>query len=472
MELLEKLAYYLSFLFVCLLLVPFLVRSMWIRCLFIFLCGIFLTWLTIFVVNNPAWRWGEIKDQLAISKTFRNDSAYKYIKDNFILIDNASDKAFRPDPEEDPDDSLHTIITDRKKLYSFFSLIDQQSDLIDFVIVDIGFDLTTVYDTALFNSMSRIAKKGKLLLSRSSDSLRNDILRFPDSLYGDIREKTNERLFVSHYTSRNSFVSLPYKAYLKFYNLNAHNTAFANLCIESDQKDIYYCNNPFFPDFQVYDEKLLLNDIRLFDVTDTTIETDFPSDTYFKLGKTINDRYRNDFISALSLRKREDRKNVLLIGAFSSPDEDIHQTLFGRLHGPVIMLNVFYALYAGQHRIALSEVLLLLFVYLLISTLLIYHSLGIPLFRTFKSPFLISYRGRKGGYILLTALEFFAKGILAIFHFVFVEELHYTLLLSLGFIYFLFTGKIINVLSLLFFIGVLEKAIQYSKKSLNLNYEK
>ena len=121
-----------------------LLRSRKARLIILFSHAVILTILTVFLFNKPFWNWSNQTGLIqSVSTDEEHQEAYKYIWDNFVLVDNSFDKELILNPEGDEEDSTTLTITSRRKLAAFLQLLNSNSKLVDMVMVDIGFDLET-----------------------------------------------------------------------------------------------------------------------------------------------------------------------------------------------------------------------------------------------------------------------------------------------------------------------------------------
>jgi CHASE2 domain len=459
MELLEKLEFFIPVIIVCLWMGKPLIQSVFLRRFVIAVHAFVLCVLTLFTFNKPSWRWGEMA---TITREARHEKpdieAYHFIWDNFILVDNTLDKQLVQVTGTEPSDSLQNTITDRKKLATFITLLAQQVDKVDRVIIDIGFDALTSQDSRLSAALRVIAQKGKLLLSADAGPIANGALRFNDSLYANVREQTSDRLFVSHYLLGEHGISLPYNVYLRMHHtqLKALDPDAELLVERTASGGTVVVPNPMLPRFRILDERLLL----------AGNAEGTPTLHRFYLGEIQTGDGAELFIDNLARRKALGQHNIILIGAFSSPVEDVHQTLYKDMHGPVILLNVVDALEHHQHYLSWFLVFGLFIAYAVITTFLIYRGLKLNVCTGHQRdedhhPFRI----RSTGFVLLDKfIQRIVDIVLGFMELLFVEEPHFTLLFILVTAVEMTTGKLINALSLLLYLGTVYVCLKYTRE--------
>lgn len=437
----------------------------WFRWAIIVTGALILTYATIFIFSKPSSDWAETDQKRIVTETTESDFApYKYVWSNFILVDNSFDKTLIPNVEFDSADSLNYSITDRRKLSLFFELLDQNKDLIDFAVCDIGFTLSSPHDTALKKQLDRLIKEDKILFSGTPDRS-NQTLTFPDSVCGNAIEQVYNRQFSTHFLLQQGKESLPYKIYRKMNHVSLGKQYLqGKLAKEQDSLGrTYWLANPFFPAFAITNESLLLyregaeesNDLR-----DHEAEThDLP---LFHVGETLSESGAARFQENLRTRKKLGMRNIVFLGSFTSPDEDIHQTVYKSLHGPVILLNILYALTNQKHHLSTLPILLLFFGFLAINAFLIHRSLQIHVMNSWSNKILpsinisyrINYTGKtKAAAVLFSLLQLIVSGVGAFLEFLLFEEPHFTLLFALAWFVSAKTGMVVNILFLISYYG-------------------
>jgi len=450
-ELLEKLYLFLPTVIVCFLLGRFLLppEGRLLRVIMICLFSIALTLLTIFTFTRPSWRWGDIANFASETAHDKPDTAaYAFAWNNFILVDNFRDKQLIPDTENDSSYHLNEIITDRKKIASLLGILQNHINDVDLIVCDIGFETPSPDDSLLAARIHSIAGSGKLILSVNQGIHTNPAFQFNDSLYGNIREQTNDKLFVSHYIVSDRNNSLPFTIYSKLHGATTGSGWFGQALLheKTGDKGQAWIANPFLPEFRIMDEQLLWEG-----------DEDSSSTLHkFFVGQIVAASGSADFIQNLERRKRFHKKNIVLLGSFGSDGEDVHQTLYRQLHGPVILLNIIYALERGQHRITWGFVIILLIGYSLISWFLLYSALGLQFINgeERERSRLSLPLSTKAYNIVYNAAQLIYEAIASFFEFLLKEEPQFILLFVLVWFVHKATHRMINALSLLLYLGI------------------
>jgi hypothetical protein len=376
--------------------------------------------------------------------------------------------------EYDSQDSLSTVITNRKTLADFLQLVNQLSD-IDMVVCDMSFDIATEYDSLLQKQLDTLSSRNKLLLSKNINAAALPVFQLDEAVYGNISEKANHGLFVSHRIKNADHFSLPYKLYHKFNNITTGKQFFFNLLLrEKRHAGTSFITNTFFPRLTMTDENKLTGYKEIFyDRAGNHPDTGYETDTkgFYFLGSTVGDG-GEDFKINLQQRKAHDYRNIIFIGSFTSPIEDLHQTLKGPLHGPTILLNIFYALQKGQHKLNASFILLLFFAFFIITYILFCNSLEKKIFPdkdSSKTPGIkkhrkpVSSKTRNSGPLRFTAIIFFKF---------LREESHFILLIPFVLLLNKFTSHIVNILPLVIYFGILNLCLKFGFTEIILSTKK
>ncbi|HWR34185.1 MAG TPA: hypothetical protein VN451_11690 [Chitinophagaceae bacterium] len=450
----------------------------WFRYLFISIHAVFLTYCTVFLFNRPEWRWAE---QRSLLKKNNKNAAYEFISNNFLLIDNSFDKMLLPNPEGDESDSTALVLTNRKSLVSFLNLVNEHTNDVDLVVIDMGFSHTSPDDTALESSLLQLYADNKILLSinpNDQDAIR--MIKNP-AVYGNISEKGKENLFTSHSIYKDGYYSLPYKIYCLMNERTPGHLLFnKELFQERTASGRSSLNiNTFFPEFNMTNERIFRGEVNRLGPNvhpDQNKGLETSSRIYFYLSQPLSPGGREEFIDNLRQRKKAGRKNIIFIGAFASAEEDVHQTLYGDLHGTTIILNVLYSLEKKKHTLRFGYIFFLLAGYFILSLILFYKGLGIHfkfpqswkieerLFPSIKKK--SKQTNNKANKQPDGIVTWFQNLLHFIFDFIFVKELPITLLLIFSIIVQFFFGQWPNILPLLIYMAGVKVSLDYAKKNI------
>lgn len=495
MDVLSKTLYFLLSAPFIFLLVRFrLLHSAPVRTAVLLLHAAVLTVLTVFLFNQPSWSWSNqtalIQD---VAGRGSHPEAYQYIRDRFILVDNSADKELVPNPEGDEDDSTTVAVTDRRKLTAFLQLLGEHKDLVDLVVADIDFrphkttGLVTATDSLLQGELLTLSADNKLLLSVVPEKQSPQDLGLQANVYGNVSEEGSGKLFVSHTVYQNGYFSLPYKLYAHLNGLTTDEPYLrGSLLKETDTAGEvrHTVSNTFFPEFYITDEAVLQGKAGGPGHSVTLdIDSGYESadHSFYFLSEPLSAPGRREFAANLAQRRQRGQKNIIFLGTFASPTEDIHQTIYTDLHGPVILLNVLYALQLKRHYLTWPYVLILFIGYSLISWVLIHNLVRLHLLSAGQKavlkkrlPFLAKgvHQLRSGwGRTAARARKYKAIQLAAnivdfLVEFVLIEMLHLVLLLALIFVVKQTTGHLVNGMSLLVYLTIVNALLKFARRYL------
>ena len=418
--------------------------------------SVFITFALISVLNLPVTI---LSDEVAflnkkpVSET-ENLKARNFIKNNFLLVDNAFDKELIANPDGNKEDSTTIAITNRRKLTSLCNMLADNIDNIDLVVCDIGFDDTTAYDVPLKDALTRLYSQDKLLVSVAGRHSENAELRFPAFVSGDVKEETNEKLFTTHRLRRPDFTSLPYLIDSRLKGLKTPTSDYFNLFLRQPDsvQHVSYGMNTFLPQFFITDESLLKNDFTSQPTNDINInDTDFTpinSLLYRTLGNAVSEDGKEELLADLQQRKQDHKKNIIFLGSFNG-NGDLHKTAYTELHGPTIILNLVYALQKDENRLSFWLVCWL-FIWCIAITLLLFNNILKKAHNddTTIPTHVYKYRLQLFNYSPFNKQVRRSSALILFISFIFIEEFQYWLLLILVIATYLTFGILINGISL------------------------
>lgn len=230
-------------------------------------------------------------------------------------------------------------ITDRTKLLDFLSQI-KNADY-KYIILDVIFskEYQTARDSALFNL---IREMDNIVISKSENFELADSILIDKARYSDYSTHISESNFVKYEFIRNGEPTIPYQVY----------------------QDYYKDSISSFAGFYFFNGRLANKSVILrFPITvENKVVPQSDSDgighlKYYNLGSDIMDMEVD--IPLLAKNK------IVVIGDFC--ENDIHGTYLGKISGPIINVNAFYALVNDNLSIPFLEIVFLLILYFTIS---------------------------------------------------------------------------------------------------------
>lgn len=312
----------------------------------------FLVWFTFFSLSYPYALPDEylLVQTTSVTKNLIFGLEQKPDTNRFLFVNVAWDKilADKFDPQV-PDFPIgKEPITDRNKLIALLDLLAKKKDYA-FVVLDINFKGKTEYDSIL---TERINQMPRLLVSYHRDD--KDKPDLPDLKIKHLglsdMEKVQEKSLKFKIFHNDSIKSTPLLIYETLYKKKFKKT------------DTFY----FLGDKPVLNSFILDYRIRNFDYTSGKYskvhlgEWIDPAFGYMDYAEeNIDEKYLNDYVFGLT------KGRIVFVGDFE--DRDIHQTIYGNTPGPMILLDAFLALEAGDNVITWQFLTFLFILFLLIS---------------------------------------------------------------------------------------------------------
>lgn len=230
-------------------------------------------------------------------------------------------------------------ITDRSKLFDFLNQIKDAE--YKYLVLDVSFsnEYKTEQDSALFDL---IVNMENIVVAKSEKFTLADSSLLKKARYCDYSTHISESNFVKYEYIRNHETTLPYQMY----------------------KDLFGTSIQSFGGFYFFNGRLanksivLRHPIKLWNKTKSLSETnDIAQLQYYNLGSDILEM-GVDIPSWV-------KDKIVVIGDFC--ENDIHDTYLGKIAGPIINLNAFYALVNDNLSIPYFEIIFLLILYFTIS---------------------------------------------------------------------------------------------------------
>jgi len=369
-------------------------RRYWHQLPMVIFLGLALSLASLFFINKSTWVDSDETDAMMAINWIRpvpvESEAYKFISDNFLFIDNSFNKTLVPYDEGTDGDSTAVPVTNRQALLTLVQLLNKQSSLVDLVICDIAFKDGSLRDQALKKEFDSLYNKQKLLLSYNPADQKQKILNFPPAAYGNVREESNDFTFISYSIhAKDQPFSLAYLMYARYSHITHTDILAGNsILVEHKAGHRFVCMNKFLLDFHLTDEQRLYNNLQSQPVGHSNTIQPLAGMPAQNLGFIVTPQGQTILTSEMRQRKLNHLENIVFIGSFNSPDEDVHNTVYGRLHGPTIILNAFYGLIRLQHHVSILIFLFLWLGFILIHFIFIFHM---------KSELKIHHRSAKPG---------------------------------------------------------------------------
>ncbi|TAF66974.1 MAG: CHASE2 domain-containing protein [Cytophagales bacterium] len=285
-------------------------------------------WITFFLLSLPYIYGDELLLLRATSVTKNLLLGWEEKPDSsrFLFVDVAWEKELIDKFDENaPEFPIgQEAITNRQSLAAFLDTLSQKPTY-KMIILDVNFMGKAASDSLL---LVAIKKLPNLIISYHRDE--KDSLVYPDLAIpkeklglSDI-EKTDDVVIKFNLFHNDSIKSTPLLMYEKIYKKQFQKSSFAGISYLGEQ--------PIFTSF-ILDYRL-----RAFDYTYTKKY----AKTY--LGELLF--APKDFLQTLT------KNRIIFIGDFDlNNNNDIHETIYGNTQGPLILLNAFLAVEAGDNQV-------------------------------------------------------------------------------------------------------------------------
>jgi CHASE2 domain len=320
----------------------------------------FMLWLTFWLLSIPQVlpdeynlvQWTSVIKNLVLGLEDKPDTT------RFLFVNVAWDKILvdRFDPQVPNFPVGAEPITDRAKLVALLELLNRNPNH-KFIVFDIFFKgAKTEYDSTLTQLINQLPK---VLVSYHRD--KNDKPDYPDLKIKHISlsdiEKVGNKCLKFKILHNDSIKSTPVRIYESIYKKQLKKTAWG---LTLNQKPVL---NSFILDYRVrkfhYDNSKYPQ-VHLGEWVNPAYKTiSIPGvPTEYNID-SLDTEYINHHVYGLT------KDRIIFVGDFE--DRDIHETIYGETPGPIILLDAFLALEAGDNVIRLGFIVMLSLVYFVIS---------------------------------------------------------------------------------------------------------
>lgn len=302
--------------------------------------AIVLFLLCYFIDNSPYSFVGDATvgqhiEQLKLYFQKPNDT----IPSDLLLINVAYDRQLVDINDEFGFPKGNIDITDRSKLLELLKHLKESQ--YKYIILDVVFseEYETSEDSTLF---SLIASMPNIVIPKSQDIILADSHLIDKARYSDYSIHIAENNFVKYEFIKNNENTLPYKVYIDLYRDSIH-----------AWEPFYFFNGKL-----ANKSVVLRHPIKLWNkYKEITNNSQIAESKYYNLGSDIID-------INLDLEKFAYNK-IVIIGDFT--EKDIHDTYLGKISGPIININAFYALKNDDLSIPYWYIIFILILYMTIS---------------------------------------------------------------------------------------------------------
>lgn len=312
------------------------------------------------------------------------------IPDDVIIINVAYDRQLVNVNDEFGLPKGNIDITDRHKLYT---LLRKAKDAqYKYIMLDVTFSdgYDTKYDSLLFDE---ILRTNDIVIAKSENFIIKDSSLLSKARFSDYSTHISESNFVKYDYIRNGEPTFPYQVYL-----DIHKKAISKF------GPFYFFNGKL-----ARKSVVLKLPIKIWNEYEDDLNGNYKAMGlwYYNLGSDLLD-------TEINLTKLFENK-IILIGDVS--ENDMHDTYLGKIAGPIINLNAYYALVNDDLSISYTELVFLFLLYFGVSFYILkrYSILTvIPYFRKFKSKtfrFFLSFFSLSFIFATISILGYLSFGI-------------------------------------------------------------
>lgn len=259
------------------------------------------------------------------------------LKDKYLLINTSKNSQLLPG---DNDNQINIVITDREKLTKVLTILDNNSDKIKYIICDIFFgESDTLNDKQLEKILMRLDEKEKIIIpffiTEEDKYCNSPIFNINAGLAQYKTSFLNTQYLKFSYIAFDTVKQMPLVAYEDITGIKMKKGRFIGMNYYMMNKK--WCLNTVIPEF-----RYTSNDI----IPDVTIH-DLGFFTENMIGKD----------------------QIVIIGDFEGI-RDKHHSMVDEVAGPLILINAIESLFRGDNLIEFCYLLLLFFLFFVIT----YHT--------------------------------------------------------------------------------------------------
>lgn len=285
--------------------------------------------LTFWLLNRPTWNGAEMSlfQYTTLFKTLILGIEEKPAKKDFLFVDVSQDKQLVELLDNDGIPVGNLAITDREKLTELLNILAQKPKNQKMVLCDMMFDQKSPSDSALEVAMNKLPN---LLLSYIFDGDKDTLMLppFKKVKRGLANYETYDNTFLKfRLFYRDTLPTVPVKMYELLHNKKPQMGKFFNSLNERKILNHFVTN-------------LRIRNYDLFDID--------PKQRYNWIGLGDLLMFPDDIHKICKDR-------IVIVGSFQN--EDKHNTIYGDLAGPLILVNTYLALKNGDNIITVGWVI-------------------------------------------------------------------------------------------------------------------
>ncbi|RLD66036.1 MAG: hypothetical protein DRI95_07480 [Bacteroidetes bacterium] len=256
-------------------------------------------------------------------------------RNRFLFVNIAWEKQLIEKLDTDEFPIGNQAITSRKSLAEFFKRINQKPENHKYLICDISFVDPSEDDKQLQAEFDKMINYTVSYHKDENDIPQDPILNVRKSI-SDYTTFNVDKFIKFKLVQSDSLITTPLKIYQDIYNKKVEH-AFL-YCLDN-----HYILNSFIVDFRIWSYDLSDNSSYKYDYINIGDFKFLPDSAFHKLLKN----------------------RIILIGDFELTD--IHETIYGDMSGPLILLNTFLAIEKGENRLSVFYLIFIFISFIIIN---------------------------------------------------------------------------------------------------------
>jgi len=299
--------------------------------------SLFLSVFSLYLLNLPYIYEDELRliQITSAIKKFIISKEEKPDRKRFLFVNVAWEKQLIEKNDMDGFPMGNQAITNRVVLADFFSRVNKKPNNHKYLICDISFVAPSVNDEKLQSEFDKMHNYTVSYHKDENGEPQNPIFNVSKSI-SDYTTFNVDKFIKFKLVQSDSLTTTPIKIYQDIYNKKIEKGLFYKL-------DNYYILNSFIVDFRIWSYDFSDNSSYKYDYINIGDFKFLPDSAFQKL---LKDR-------------------IVVIGDFEL--NDIHETVYGDMSGPLILLNTFLAVEKGENRLSVYYLLFILFSFILIN---------------------------------------------------------------------------------------------------------
>ena len=299
--------------------------------------ALFLSVFSIYLLNLPYIYEDELRliQITSAVKKFIISKEEKPDRNRFLFVNVCWEKQLIDKLDAEGFPMGNQTITNRKTLSRFFNKINQKPDNHKYLICDISFIDPSENDKELQAEFDKLQNYTVSYHKDKNDIPQNPIFNVSKSI-SDYATFNVDKFIKFKLVQGDTLITTPLKVYKGIYNQEIEQGFFYKL-------NNKYILNSFIVDFRIWSYDLSDQSSYKYDYINISDFQFLPDSAFHKL---LKDR-------------------IVVLGDFEL--NDIHETIYGDMSGPLILLNTFLAVEKGQNRLSVYYLIFIFLSFMLIN---------------------------------------------------------------------------------------------------------